>query len=68
MMDGTWENFLESLNLKNCKSQAKGDGKDILNRSGQEMQKSRSKSFLCLMAPELQKAIMTGDYMRAGEW
>lgn len=28
-MGGTWENFLESLNLKNCKSQAKGDGKDI---------------------------------------
>ena len=39
----------------------------FLNRGGQEMQKSRCKSFLCLVAPELQKAIMTRDYMRAGE-
>ena len=55
MMGEIWENFLEQLNLKNSKTQAKVDCKDIPNRSGQEMQKSRSKKEH-LVVPELQGA------------
>lgn len=55
MIGGIWENFLEQLNPKNSKSQAKGDGEDISNRGGQKMQRSRNEKEH-LMVPELQVA------------
>lgn len=54
MTGGIWANFLESLNLKNSKSQAKRDCKHIPNRGGQERQTSGSEREH-FVVPELQR-------------